>query len=667
MVVIIIRRKNLIIKYVQDNSQYYHSLMKIKRKYGLIDLATDHLVSVNEFINGNRREFNKYLEFRPQNAVYRAILNRNGSAFMVYTQWRNEIESISKFKSDWKEYVQSHNSNRWKDMKPNMAGVIFVSARYLYKLEARLIMSELEIAKPSFRLDFDVEYVSPGGRDTHHWKKTYYDYDFSEIANIWHNSTHTEVIEKPKGQLALPLIDNKESQQKKKDEHLRMDYINRKYKAQVQARVDRVLEYQKRFEAELAYNNETLKLAESFDELLRKYSKSLAHELSETKVSIALTQLNPDLEFVSFKKRFRKFREHSILVRKSFYNKMLVRYKSHQADVIRFTKMMNTNIDEINHSAFDYVQLLVKDYKYGSKKDLSFCDADSIAKLVRSEFDKQKIRYGASFTDSSQESSVSPKQELAPLDAKIYDALMENVDFPDQHGVEYVQGMPDAVATYETVSNTPSKVPGNVIQMKPVARETATTRWEHEFDNYDFDVNCEFRGIPYKDEAYRQLVENEAYRLGINVGILSRMRFYNLSQYLMLKSSHMLQESITADQPMVYIIYNKSKELVYVGQASQGFAKRFDEHLHSYHNNIAHNGSSTTGSYLWNRDLLAGDDIYFSFVTVNNDSNNPGYRTMDSLENAFIHILHSNQKEYGYNQKLGNGFLQKANGQVISY
>lgn len=663
---IIGRRKNLIRGYVQENSQYYHSLMKLKTDYGLMKPGLDYDIRVQDIIRGNRKQFNKFLEFRPHDAVYQAIMNRNKSIFTSYTQWRNEVEAISNLKSDWNAYVKSHRSNRWEDMKPKNPFIGYVSANRLYKVEANLIMSELNISKPTFKLMLDVKYVTPGGRDTHHWRKEYVDSDFAPIVNIWHNSVHQKVVEKPKSQLVLPPVIESKTQQQKDDVRLSMDYMNSKHKARIQARVDKVLEAQKRFEAELSYNNETLKLAEEFDELLRKYSKSLVYELSETKVSIALTQVNTSVEFVNFKKRFRKFREHSVNVRKTFYNKMLARYKNHQPDVIRFTKLMNANVDEINHAAFSYIELLVKDYSYGSKKDLSFCDARPIAKMVRLEFDAKKIRYGSMFKDDTQESLTSVNQAPTSLDADVYDAMMKHVDFPDEVSSDYVQAMPDAVATYRTVQSS-NKLPDNVIQMKPEVTEASTSLWEHEFDDYDFDVSCEFSGFPYKDETYKQLVEAEANRLGISVGILNRMRFYSLAQYLMLKSSHMLNESVISEKPMVYIIYNKSKDLVYVGQASQGFAKRFEEHLHSYHNNIAHNGSSTTGSYLWNRDLLAGDDIYFSFITVFDDFNNPGYTTMDSLENAFIHIFHSNQKEYGYNQKLGNGSLQTATGRVIAY
>lgn len=491
----LIRRNNLIVKYVEENSQYYHSVLKMKQELGLSKLGPDYLVKVQDFIDGNRRAFNKYIQGNSKDAVYASIMKRKPSVFASYTQWRKELEAIEELQSDWKAYVSNHESTYWENMLPDASFLIKTSARKLYKVEARLVMNELSIQKPEFKLEFDVQYVTPGGRDTHHWRNVYLNYDFSPIANIWHDSTHQDVVEKPKTQLALPDINHDAEQQKLDNDRLRMDYLNRKHKEQVQARVDKVLSAQKKFEDELNFNNEILKIGENFDELMSKYSQSLIKDLNNAKVAIALTQMKPELELDNFRRRFKKFRHHSLDVRKTFYNKMVTRYPKHQTDIVRFTKQMNADVDRINHDAYAWVESLVKDYSYYSKKDLSFCYAESIAKQVRREFKEKKLRYGLTFNNN--ETDLDEAQVQKPLDADVYDAMLQHIDLPDDSD-EFVESMPDSIVTFKTpTQNVKVKPQSNVIPMRPVIDETATERWEHEFDAYDFNVRCDYLGINY--------------------------------------------------------------------------------------------------------------------------------------------------------------------------
>ena len=661
---VFLNRKKVVWKYVQENSHYYQKTLDLRKQFGLTEIKPEFVANVKHYIQGNRREFNKFLGDDSNKAVYSVILKNNSAVFDVYFQWRTELEAIREMYAEWKKYSKHHQPNQWDIMKPEGFLMNWVSSKMLYKYEAQMVMAELNVKDPQFVLRVHVEYVSPGGRDTHRWRKNYSNTEFAPIANLWESAHQKVVIEKPKSALALPEFVSNTATHESDSAKLKQDYMNKKRKAEIQARVDKVLASQKRFEAELQYNNETLRVSERFDDILQKYSKSLVKELNETKISIALTELNPELEFTKFKRRFHNFRKHSVEVRKNFYDRMMLKYPSHKAQIIDFTKISNADIDVMNHAAFDYVKLLSQDYEAGNRQDLAFCDVKSFAKRVRTEFDAKNVRYGMTFSQS--EVPLNPRNDLEPMDSDVYDALIQHIEFPeDTAQAKNYQNLPDGVATYSEIPSATKKVPTNVVPMVLEPYPEATKRWEHEFDDYDVNVNCDFVGVPYKDSAYQNLVETEAHKLGTNLRILNTMRFYNLSQYLMLKSSHMLNESEIADEPMVYIIYNKSKDLVYVGQASQGFAKRFEEHLHSYHNNIAHNGSSTSGSYRWNRDLLSGDDVYFSFITVKNDSNNPGYHSMDALENAFIHIFHSNQSDYGYNQKFGNGILTTSMGEIV--
>lgn len=151
--------------------------------------------------------------------------------------------------------------------------------------------------------------------------------------------------------------------------------------------------------------------------------------------------------------------------------------------------------------------------------------------------------------------------------------------------------------------------------------------------------------------------------LGLNAKNLSQLKFYHMSSYMKLSRLNLLKKIPNASKSTVYIVYNKSKDMFYIGQAEHGITDRWEHHMKSVYNGLYKNGSTTNGSYQWVWDCIVNDDeSYFSFLNLDNPLTGD-YDSLDELEHALIWIFDSYHN--GYNQTRGNGVLKNSHGDVL--
>lgn len=151
--------------------------------------------------------------------------------------------------------------------------------------------------------------------------------------------------------------------------------------------------------------------------------------------------------------------------------------------------------------------------------------------------------------------------------------------------------------------------------------------------------------------------------LGLNVKNLSQLKFYNMRSYMKLSRLNLIKKIPNAGKSTVYIVYNKSKDMFYIGQAVHGIVDRWEHHMNSVYDGLYKKGSTTSGSYQWVWDCIVNEDeSYFSFLNLESPLTGD-YETLDSLEHALIWIFDSYHN--GYNMTRGNGILESSHGDNV--
>lgn len=192
---------------------------------------------------------------------------------------------------------------------------------------------------------------------------------------------------------------------------------------------------------------------------------------------------------------------------------------------------------------------------------------------------------------------------------------------------------------------------------KPVKLRNGMNQFKRDLQRYELDMHpdllLEDVGHEIHNGFEKRLIQlPEKY-----VTALNDLPFYSINLYTKLRVGSLIDKFKSSNLSTIYIVYNKTKNLVYVGQARNGFHSRFKEHFKAYGHSIDGHHSSTDGSFLWSRDFMKDDDLYFSFINLNDVVYNPGFATLDELERFFIYAFKSNELGYGYNKTRGNGDL----------
>lgn len=155
--------------------------------------------------------------------------------------------------------------------------------------------------------------------------------------------------------------------------------------------------------------------------------------------------------------------------------------------------------------------------------------------------------------------------------------------------------------------------------------------------------------------------------LGLDYDALSKVKMYSFDVYEKLHLTGFYKDIPNMQLPTVYILYNKTKDKFYVGQAKHGIADRWRSHMKSLRNGFAKNDSKSSGSYEMIRDIMIyNDDAYFTFINLNSPYAN-GYDSLDELERALIYVFDAySDHDHGYNKTRGNGVLHTVSGRIIS-
>jgi len=154
--------------------------------------------------------------------------------------------------------------------------------------------------------------------------------------------------------------------------------------------------------------------------------------------------------------------------------------------------------------------------------------------------------------------------------------------------------------------------------------------------------------------------------LGLDYDALSKVKMYSFDVYEKLHLTGFYKDIPNMQLPTVYILYNKTKDKFYVGQAKHGIADRWRGHMKSLRNGFAKNDSKSSGSYEMIRDIMIyNDDAYFTFINLNNPYAN-GYDSLDELERALIYVFDAySDHDHGYNKTRGNGVLHTVSGEIV--
>lgn len=158
---------------------------------------------------------------------------------------------------------------------------------------------------------------------------------------------------------------------------------------------------------------------------------------------------------------------------------------------------------------------------------------------------------------------------------------------------------------------------------------------------------------------------SRAKSLGLDSVALSKVKMYSFDVYEKLHITGFYKDIPNMQRPTVYILYNKTKDKFYVGQAKNGIADRWRSHMKSLRNGFVKNGSKSSGSYEMIRDImLYNDDAYFTFINLDNPYAK-GYDSLDELERALIYVFNA-YSDHGYNKTRGNGALHTVSGEIVA-
>lgn len=198
--------------------------------------------------------------------------------------------------------------------------------------------------------------------------------------------------------------------------------------------------------------------------------------------------------------------------------------------------------------------------------------------------------------------------------------------------------------------------------MKPVPKEKHVDKLEIK-RNFDPLFDATLYNLRHSDVS---IDWSRAKLLGLDYEALSKVKMYNFDVYEKLHLTGFYKDIPNMQLPTVYILYNKTKDKFYVGQAKHGIADRWRSHMKSLRNGFAKNDSKSSGSYEMIRDIMIyNDDAYFTFINLNNPYAN-GYDSLDELERALIYVFNAySDRDHGYNKTRGNGVLHTVSGETV--
>lgn len=200
------------------------------------------------------------------------------------------------------------------------------------------------------------------------------------------------------------------------------------------------------------------------------------------------------------------------------------------------------------------------------------------------------------------------------------------------------------------------------ITFKPVPKEKHVDKLEIK-RNFDPLYDATLYNLRHSDVS---IDWSRAKLLGLDYEALSKVKMYSFDVYEKLHLTGFYKDIPNMQLPTVYILYNKTKDKFYVGQAKHGVADRWRGHMKSLRNGFVKNDSKSSGSYEMIRDIMIyNDDAYFTFINLNNPYTN-GYDSLDELERALIYVFNSYlDRDHGYNKTRGNGVLHTVSGETV--